>query len=53
MNLCSAAQIKRQENLEHSAEYDTKMTVKLLKYFRSNVQNTEVNLTKKRKLSSI
>jgi DNA polymerase III alpha subunit (gram-positive type) len=53
VNLCSAAQIKRQENLEHSAEYDTKMTVKLLKYFRSSVQNTEVNLTKKRKLSSI
>lgn len=53
VNLCSAAQIKRQENLEHSAEYDTKMTVKLLKFFKSSVSGSLGNLTKKRKLSSI
>lgn len=52
VNLCSAAQIKRQENLEHSAEYDTRMTIKLLKFFKSNILPESNNSHKKRKLSS-
>lgn len=52
VNLCANAQIKRQENLEHSAEYDTRMTIKLLKFFKSSIQNETGNLNKKRKLSS-
>jgi DNA polymerase III alpha subunit (gram-positive type) len=52
VNLCANAQIKRQENLEHSAEYDTRMTIKLLKFFKSSIQNETGNQNKKRKLSS-
>jgi DNA polymerase III alpha subunit (gram-positive type) len=52
VNLCSTSQIKRQENLEHSAEYDTRMTIKLLKFFKSSILNESTKSMKKRKLSS-
>lgn len=50
INLCSYANLERQENLEHSAEYDIRMTIKLLKFFNSQVHSNISN--KKRKLSS-
>lgn len=59
INLSKSCNLKRNEELEHSAEYDIKMTVKLLKYFRKLVQletddqNGDKLITKKRKLSSI
>lgn len=52
VNLCANAQIKRQENLEHSAEYDTRMTIKLLKFFKTSILKDTGNVNKKRKLSS-
>jgi DNA polymerase III epsilon subunit-like protein len=64
VNLCKSCNLKRNEDLEHSAEYDIKMTVKLLKYFKKLVhdpteieeveeQKNETFFGKKRKLSSI
>lgn len=60
VNLCKSCNLKRNEEMEHSAEYDIKMTVKLLKYFKKLVQsetedqkNDDKLLVKKRKLSSI
>ena len=55
VNLCSSCKLKRDEKLEHSSEYDIKMTVKLLKYFRNMAkEKDESNLAqKKRKISSI
>ena len=57
VNLCSSCKLKRHENenLEHSAEYDIKMTIKLLKFFKNMVEKeNEDNFdNKKRKLSSI
>lgn len=59
INLCKSCNLKRNEELEHSAEYDIKMTVKLLKYFTKLIQletddqNGDKLITKKRKLSSI
>jgi DNA polymerase III alpha subunit (gram-positive type) len=58
INLCSSCNLKLHENeyLEHSAEYDIKMTIKLLKFFK-NIINDDNNFikfdNKKRKLSSI
>jgi DNA polymerase III epsilon subunit-like protein len=62
INLCKSCNLKRNEDLEHSAEYDIKMTVKLLKYFTKLIQlettdsgesKSETFFGKKRKLSSI
>lgn len=55
INLCSSCQLKRDENLEHSAEYDIKMTIKLLKFFKNTIgPKNDHNLeNKKRKISSI
>lgn len=55
INLCSSCQLKRDENLEHSAEYDIKMTIKLLKFFKNTIgPRNDHNLeNKKRKISSI
>lgn len=50
INLCSNCKIKRNKDLEHSSEYDIKMTVKLLKLFRNIVNNTDDINNKKRKL---
>lgn len=59
INLCKSCNLKRNEDLEHSAEYDIKMTIKLLKYFKkltqsdTEEQSADKLLIKKRKLSSI
>ena len=59
VNLCSSCNLKRDEKLEHSAEYDIKMTIKLLKFFKhvvesGNSQDTQNILdNKKRKISLI
>lgn len=55
INLCSSCQLKRDENLEHSAEYDIKMTIKLLKFFKNTIglRNDHNLENKKRKISSI
>jgi DNA polymerase III alpha subunit (gram-positive type) len=52
VNLCSSYKLKRHEDekLEHSAEYDIKMTIKLLKFFK-DVVNEGIFDNKKRKLS--
>lgn len=56
VNLSSSCNLKRQEELEHSSEYDIKMTVKLLKFFTDimyNLKSNNTNTNKKRKLSLI
>lgn len=53
INLCNSCKLKRDEKLEHSSEYDIKMTVKLLKLFKNLVENNEDITNKKRKLSLI
>lgn len=57
VNLCKSCHLKRNESLEHSAEYDVKMTIKLLKHFKKLIENkettTELSSSKKRKLSLI
>jgi DNA polymerase III alpha subunit (gram-positive type) len=54
VNLCSSSQLKRDERLEHSSEYDIKMTIKLLKFFKKTIGNeSEENVNKKRKVSLI
>jgi DNA polymerase III epsilon subunit-like protein len=55
INLCSNYKIKRTKELEHSSEYDIKMTIQLLKLFTNIVDNNILDnnddLTyKKRKL---
>lgn len=53
VNLCSNCNLNRNESLEHSSEYDIKMTIKLLQYFQQLVGKEDDNLhEKKRKLSS-
>lgn len=53
VNLCNSVNLNRNEQLEHSAEYDTKMTIKLLKRFKNMISpQTLNNSTKKRKISS-
>lgn len=58
VNLCSSCKLKRNEQLEHSSEYDIKMTIKLLKYFKNILENNDNNndnddSNKKRKISLI
>lgn len=48
VNLCSSCNLERNEDLEHSSEYDIEMTIKLLKYFLNLEKECEQN--KKRKL---
>ncbi len=53
INLCKYTEIKDDKNteLEHSAEYDTNMTIKLLKKFKSIINEPEEQeIKKKRKL---
>lgn len=56
VNLCSSLKLKlhEDEHLEHSSEYDIKMTIKLLKFFKdiNNTNSVKFN-NKKRKYSSI
>lgn len=55
ISLCKFLDIKRNSELEHSCEYDTEMTVKLLKRFIKLQQKEEIqeqiNDSKKRKLN--
>jgi DNA polymerase III alpha subunit (gram-positive type) len=57
VNLCKSCNLKRNESLEHSAEYDVKMTIKLLKHFKKLIDkketSNELSSSKKRKLSLI
>jgi DNA polymerase III epsilon subunit-like protein len=50
VNLCSNCKLKRDEKLEHSSEYDIKMTVKLLKFFKNMIENENDIDNKKRKI---
>lgn len=48
-HLCKTYKLTKNENLQHSAEYDTNMTIDLLKYFRSMTNGEVKPETKKRK----
>lgn len=48
INLCNSCNLERNEQLEHSSEYDIEMTIKLLKHFLNLENKYEKN--KKRKL---
>lgn len=52
INLCKYAKINQRENDEHTAEYDTEMTIKLLKYFMDTEKGIEIGI-KKRKITEI
>lgn len=55
VNLCTFAKLQRKPTLEHSSDYDTHMTIELLKYFKSIISQASIisspNLpNKKRKI---
>lgn len=47
INLCNSCNLERNEDLEHSSEYDIEMTIKLLKHFL-NLENDEYKHKKRR-----
>lgn len=53
VNLCTFAKLQRKPTLEHSSDYDTHMTIELLKYFKLITQASQASLNspnKKRKI---
>jgi len=54
VNLCKYAKLDQEQNQEHTAEYDTEMTIKLLRYFKeigTEIQEESEPKTKKRKFN--
>lgn len=52
ISLCKSCNLVRDESLEHSAEYDIKMTIELLKYYKNLMSDDEkINkIVKKKRL---
>jgi DNA polymerase III epsilon subunit-like protein len=47
VNLCNSCNLKINESLEHSSEYNIKMTIKLLQYFQQLLEKEDDNLHEK------
>ena len=53
VNLCKYAKLNQEKNQEHTAQYDTEMTIKLLRYFTEIQEKESEPKTKKRKFIEI